>query len=101
PSPAVILTHFPSTTVYRSQGVALQAPRDGSLQAWLRVGQLLAQLLQPALRARRLQHRTGVAQAGGMRLQPLLPGRLQPAQGFIADRKSTRLNSSHVKISYA
>src|SRR5690606_40687758 len=32
---------------------------------------------------------------------PLVAAVLEPAHDVVADRKSTRLNSSHVKISYA
>src|SRR5690606_42054331 len=38
---------------------------------------------------------------GGRRLPPFeIPPRLRPYANFALDRKSTRLNSSHVKISY-
>src|SRR5256885_11405951 len=32
---------------------------------------------------------------------PLVPSRLRPGVGEVTDRKSTRLNSSHLVISYA
>ena len=82
------------------QGIALHASRDRGLQARMRIGQLLAQQLQPALRPHRLQHRAGVAQVGRVRLQPLLPGRLQPAQRFVATprmRQQARLRPLRVE----
>src|SRR5690606_41920790 len=83
--PALCLTLFPYTTLFRSQvdGVLLQ-----------RLARLLGVLILHALTAAHLVDR---------RFKRLLrrAGRLEHLAGVATDRKSTRLNSSHVKISYA
>src|SRR5690606_41587754 len=75
PPPASTL--FPYTTLFRSQGLP---PRGGVSPG-------------PPL----------LAGARGLRrsLHPAFPGPRHPGKAGWRDRKSTRLNSSHVKISYA
>src|SRR5690606_40678835 len=65
----------------------------------------LHQLLQrePAGRRERQAWQLGLGAASGRGLQaePELVPERRPQEGADPDRKSTRLNSSHVKISYA
>src|SRR3712207_6884603 len=85
-------TLFPYTTLFRS----LAHPRV--------VGQRLAHaheddVRQPAGAAVQLAVRHGGR--GGDRLADDLGGRQVAGEALLADRKSTRLNSSHANISYA
>src|SRR5436305_3526592 len=82
-------TLFPYTTLFRSHG---EARRDAG---WIR-GSVGGALPRP-LRRRKgpARERRGGRRAEQRRIER--PGSHLPA----ADRKSTRLNSSHVRISYA
>src|SRR5690606_40585226 len=82
---------FPYTTLFRSPGPAASAPRDGAARGWSAAGGA-ARADRPAGGSGRSPAGAGPA-AGG----PALAG----TQEGLPDRKSTRLNSSHVKISYA
>src|SRR5436305_7929288 len=73
-------TLFPYTTLFRSR----RQDRPGD----------------PAVRPRQGRDALDALQGGGARL-PLFPGPRPAAAGTGPDRKSTRLNSSHVRISYA
>src|SRR5690349_23969131 len=77
-------TLFPYTTLFRSP---LLDHRRVAVVAVERVGDRRARLVGPALDER--QQRTAVER----------PRRRDPER--VEDRKSTRLNSSHVEISYA
>src|SRR5207302_10957740 len=69
--------------------------------------QLLGLLLQAAVQGDRAGHRLAEERDGLVALQEEAegpPGQLEatrPSRSSARDRKSTRLNSSHVKISYA
>src|SRR5690606_41854626 len=80
-------TLFPYTTLFRStccRYCRFQGPwRSRQYYPSTRDG----------LRVRRVYHRSRVAS--------LWSDTVSPAYGGVPDRKSTRLNSSHVKISYA
>src|SRR5690606_41008093 len=91
--PLPLSTLFPYTTLFRSLGHRLSDDVDALGLEALEVGQ------QPALgedggRA----HRLGSRAARLVAVNCNDRGRLHR---LVADRKSTRLNSSHVKISYA
>src|SRR5690606_41545169 len=81
---------FPYTTLFRSVQGLEPAPRGVRAGAEdLRVPQVLRLADRAAVVAvEEVEHRVGQAL-----------GRVEPAP--VLDRKSTRLNSSHVKISYA
>src|SRR5690606_40079802 len=88
-------TLFPYTTLFRSVGVDVVLRRTGRVVG----GRLLAGDGAPR------EQRPGLGQLAGAaprRRQHLVPepqrAACHPRRG---DRKSTRLNSSHVKISYA
>src|SRR5690606_40502115 len=84
-------TLFPYTTLFRSQGLALPVERTGFEQRFrIEQTQLAADMGEAAA------HRQGGRGEDPRRLRTLavLAQRRR-------DRKSTRLNSSHVKISYA
>src|SRR5690606_40767508 len=95
------LTLFPYTTLFRSQRQSISVAG-----AVLRPDELSA---VPAVAQQRLQPiGAGVQVLGDVVAavaQPMLvrrpPGREDIVADPAADRKSTRLNSSHVKISYA
>src|SRR5438067_4999262 len=78
-------TLFPYTTLFRSDREAVRIVGDthGTSQARL---EILAQRL--------------IDQPGGVRVLDE-PARCRDGAGDAEDRKSTRLNSSHVSISYA
>src|SRR5690606_41525705 len=80
----------PSTARFRSQ-VALGAPRV--------VGAVVRDLLAGPVLLGDLQERLGVGVAVGV--VEVAADRYTHAEAFLQDRKSTRLNSSHVKRSYA
>src|SRR3712207_6980692 len=81
-------TLFPYTTLFRSR------PRAAAGRGGRR-------------RPRPTVHGAGVARRAGVRLvreggvEPPRPKAPDPKSGVAADRKSTRLNSSHANISYA
>src|SRR5690606_41952007 len=84
---------FPYTTLFRS---TLESSR------WLLEHLLEAEATDRAMRSISYQRRHGVHRAGAQRGVGRWPGHGQDAPGHgHRDRKSTRLNSSHVKISYA
>src|SRR3712207_8623535 len=72
-------TLFPYTTLFRSRDI--DNPRRGQRRG-------VPEHVEHHLRHRRRRHRPGGA-------------RLRRRSGEVRDRKSTRLNSSHAKISYA
>src|SRR5207249_6195630 len=74
-------TLFPYTTLFRSRGASPILP-------------LLAARLGTAIRRQVLVKNVGGVCSGSDR-------RVATDDGVLADRKSTRLNSSHVSISYA
>src|SRR5690606_41318337 len=86
---------FPYTTLFRSRGptgdvVPPRAERAGGRRAWFR------QVGRPLAIGRKCRSRS--------HQRTLAAGRQARRVGGVAtlrDRKSTRLNSSHVKISYA
>src|SRR5256885_12026511 len=55
----------------------------------------------PPLRARARPARRGARAGGGGPVRPALRGARRAAARALRDRKSTRLNSSHLVISYA
>src|SRR5690606_40397041 len=87
-------TLFPYTTLFRSQSLQSQkdfaylkaSPKDDSWWSrfWMWLRQLLGRMAN---------------EGEGMGFWEIILTRVLP--GALADRKSTRLNSSHVKISYA
>src|SRR5256885_12505013 len=81
-------TLFPYTTLFRSHYVAIQEARFGDrLRVTFRVDPRAASAVVPTLL-----------------LQPLVENAIRHGvvpNGNVADRKSTRLNSSHLVISYA
>src|SRR5690349_23922387 len=81
-------TLFPYTTLFRSPGCPIGVVSDHA--TWPRVPELSQRLAALPLAARRLSLRRRVRHREH-------PGHRRGA----ADRKSTRLNSSHVEISYA
>src|SRR5207253_10107344 len=97
PHPPPTTTLFPYTTLFRSGRKGRAARQSRSPRQQRRAGGAEAARLRrqgrlPALAGARLpQGRTGE--------EPVADGR--PDQAFFTDRKSTRLNSSHVAISYA
>src|SRR5690349_22001419 len=76
-------TLFPYTTLFRSPGAALEGARE-----------------RPAHLARRGRHPAAQAPGRGLELPAGPRPPREPARAT-GDRKSTRLNSSHVEISYA
>src|SRR5690606_40117847 len=78
-------TLFPYTTLFRSRGLRFRHRRDAGRETGRALGALGAALDQRRLGLPHPRHRA-------RQLVGLLRAR---------DRKSTRLNSSHVKISYA
>src|SRR5690606_41827195 len=88
PPPAPCPALSPYTTLFRSQPLLRRKALGG-------LGQKLGREQRQAAAAERL----GPEQRGVRRLEKLL-GVLRVVR-IDADRKSTRLNSSHVKISYA
>src|SRR5690606_42072946 len=85
PAPPPTPPLFPYTTLFRSDGVHRQQ-RTGTLAHRV-------QVMDVTRRAAPRQFQQRVA-------SPAPPG-LRPRLAPVQDRKSTRLNSSHVKISYA
>src|SRR5690606_42016905 len=83
-------TPFPYTTLFRSQGFVVT---DLVVHRLLQAGQVGRGLGQRA--GELLQRREAVEL---QRVERLVAG---VVLALVADRKSTRLNSSHVKISYA
>src|SRR5690606_42113527 len=90
-------TLFPYTTLFRSHGVdaadgaQLGVARGDPLGRHARGAQ--AHLVAEQVRQQRGASRDELREAPGMRLGDV--------DARLGDRKSTRLNSSHVKISYA
>src|SRR5690606_40340241 len=91
-------THSPYTTLFRSQGAMRKTPQQHKansamarekpikcIQLWYRVPQTIVELIAP-----------GPAIKGSANGTTPILSRIA-----VSDRKSTRLNSSHVKISYA
>src|SRR5690349_21980293 len=85
-------TLFPYTTLFRSElDRSFDDLADGAVRPTVALGWKSRQQLRvPLVAAGRLEQRVKVAL-----------GRLARARGIEVDRKSTRLNSSHVEISYA
>src|SRR5207249_10986261 len=84
-------TPFPYTTLFRSHGAQPLAPRHTAAQR---------QRPTPGqVEDEHLGERAGVVQVAHER--PPAFRRREPANPCRGDRKSTRLNSSHVSISYA
>src|SRR3989442_7427475 len=81
-------TLFPYTTLFRSRG----APGLAGVRA------LHAQQVRAERLGQRSRHAEG---AGAVRALGLGPVERDAEAGAAGDRKSTRLNSSHVRISYA
>src|SRR5690606_41426008 len=97
--PAPRSTLFPYTTLFRSR-IAHRRTILQSADTPAQVGKLVAQYLdQPAAQHLALLQAVGqhheLGEAGGRQL--LVQRQVEARR----DRKSTRLNSSHVKISYA
>src|SRR5690606_41970628 len=88
-------TPFPYTTLFRSHQAA-GAFGGVPGQPLQRPAQPVPALLEPTLGLP-----VGPQRGGQPRRPHLLPRRVQGVLHGGADRKSTRLNSSHVKISYA
>src|SRR5215475_14316933 len=92
--------HIASTLLGRDDG-AIRCPRS------LRLGLAFARRADPVKTMETLLRSNGYASAEDLRDVFALPGSrlicrpLEPNAPRLADRKSTRLNSSHVKISYA
>src|SRR5256885_9289823 len=80
-------TLFPYTTLFRSLSQALCSQHRNRLDA--------------AARDLRQRRRRLVAHEIGLSAHEIVHGRRDPAIGNMGDRKSTRLNSSHLVISYA
>src|SRR3712207_9339921 len=93
-------TLFPYTTLFRSQGEGAVAPLPGAER-----GQLdpLAVQIQPGRRNVLVLRRPfrGPEQVHPHLHGPAAPGPRDRSAFGPADRKSTRLNSSHANISYA
>src|SRR5207249_11228669 len=94
-------TSFPYTTLFRSRLARRRRQSIGHHQSRLTDGRIKA-----ALAEGRRQHlplgrvklgRDG-AGSGGQQRRPAFDGLIEPAGAVAADRKSTRLNSSHVSI---
>src|SRR2546426_1970394 len=81
-------TLFPYTTLFRSQG-------DG------RTGDRRRRRGRGVPAAGGAHHRQGIERAALSRAQGDHGGEKEAARGQTQDRKSTRLNSSHLVISYA
>src|SRR2546430_6547972 len=77
-------TLFPYTTLFRSLGL------KDSFRHWA----FLRNMSTAGVR-------DDYGRGRNMRLDPILPANEFPARSDRADRKSTRLNSSHSQISYA
>src|SRR5690606_42159875 len=92
-------TLFPYTTLFRSDGPPARDPRPrralGAVRAALPV---LPRVGGTGAAARRARDRAGGLPPGAA--HPAVERAPRGLHGH-ADRKSTRLNSSHVKISYA
>src|SRR5436309_5769730 len=91
PSPP-IFTLFPYTTLFRSRHVQL---RDSPHSTNLKVPRLAWDFAMDELSARPLRHDSLVEDEVCLLVAMVVP------KAHPLDRKSTRLNSSHVKISYA
>src|SRR5690606_41368804 len=88
-------TLFPYTTLFRSQG-GITNPDDRELSFIGKLG--YDRQLEDNVRLRL----TGsVYHTGGSSRNTLWAGDRTGSRYYLVDRKSTRLNSSHVKISYA
>src|SRR5437667_8467357 len=87
-------TLFPYTTLFRSDGNFLRLELGGSDPAEVTavVNMVAERFVSVAadLKKQNLQQLTGI-----------LGGQLERARDKLQDRKSTRLNSSHITISYA
>src|SRR5690554_7594290 len=84
-----------------------QAPEPGDLDQLYRLGQLLVRM-HAVGSSKPFKHRPelnvatyGHASFERLRTGEHVPKSLRPAWESVVDRKSTRLNSSHVRISYA
>src|SRR5690606_40191478 len=94
------LSPFPSTTLFRSCAhrnlaiVDLDVAASGAIAA----AELAPAIAQPGVGA--IVQRRAVYRRAGQRAQAVILLAVG-AQHHAVDRKSTRLNSSHVKISYA
>src|SRR5690606_40210702 len=101
PSSPILRASFPSPTLFRS-GVCVDAVgevgADGAGSGVLRIGgaHQVAVLQDGVLAFKCLDH----YRARGHELHQRVEERTLAVDG-VEDRKSTRLNSSHVKISYA
>src|SRR5690606_40278445 len=95
PSPTLL----PYTTLFRS-GTALAEPRTirsrTDTPPWCRVNRAESAWLSCARRSEQALGRPPLA--GGSKREQI---KMTPDEVASLDRKSTRLNSSHVKISYA
>src|SRR5690606_40236325 len=99
-----LLSHTPSsplcpdTTLFRSTSA-------GDAQAGNTCQQTfpgsLSQFVRPPSIPLRTRHEVALLAAGRLRVEFELRGRVTVPKLKYRDRKSTRLNSSHVKISYA
>src|SRR5690606_41069412 len=96
--PTGIHTHFPYTTLFRSLEQLLTVG-DGLVENALKHGWYGRHSESPVLRRGRGRARWRNAAGDGGSLFHLRAVRGQVRS--VRDRKSTRLNSSHVKISYA
>src|SRR3712207_7162501 len=84
-------TLFPYTTLFRSLGVELAAQKPG-----VRLPRQLDHLDEAAVHRDAAEH-----ESGAFELLTELGVELVSVPVALADRKSTRLNSSHANISYA
>src|SRR5256885_9999750 len=87
-------TLFPYTTLFRSTGRAI----DAAQKVVQRAAQLALRLVGPAQAAAQ-QPVQGQQIERGLHVVAVVEH--GAGQGLLADRKSTRLNSSHLVISYA
>src|SRR5690606_41192882 len=91
---------FPYTTLFRSFDLGVHLlERDGRGARPLRF--LTMELLPGETLAHRIEQRGPLGEAETRRIATQLAAGLAAAHRAGVDRKSTRLNSSHVKISYA
>src|SRR5690606_41853657 len=87
-------TPFPYTTLFRSFRCPTPSSRESRSHRFRRSSSAIGERARRALPSRRRRSRSN--ERAGREHQEGVPERRGPG-----DRKSTRLNSSHVKISYA
>src|SRR5207253_11038994 len=95
--PAIDTTTYPYTTLFRSAKGNVSSGDGGALL--VRLGDHRSLEHGRMCDHRFLHFSRRYPHAGA--LEEIVAASLEPVEAFLIDRKSTRLNSSHVAISYA